>query len=643
VTFDYYNDFALTNQIVFQDTFVRTNGPLLYPWFDGRGQFAISSNELVVSSTAPIYDGAWTLVDTGVADGTYQVTLSNIANAAGIIFRGIDIENFLYFWIVEISPFPFFNLGWFVNGSQVGSFAGGVLPSASNGDIVKIVTDGPLISVYYGQPTPVLLMTVSNPLYQDGTMQGVQAMFSSSTAAWNNFSVTFNQPNDPTALPRFFSYDSPSSPDYNPAYVPVTYDGQFLDFSLNLLSTNSLRTVTQEPVFRTPAALSMTDQLANRHILTHPPSTFSSVATGVTGTGLFESVFFINASTGWAVTGDGFLAHTTNGGATWTSVNIGHPLALYSVFFISEYIGWIVGAQGHIWKTINGGSSWSTQISGTTNDLRSVFFTDANNGWAVGASGTVLHTANGGSTWTPQTSGVSVIIYSVAFENTNQGYAVGQNGTFLTTANGGAIWTSQSSGTGNHLFSVCVDVAGDQTPIAHACGGQGEVWVTYDSGNNWIPQNSGNTDFFYNISFATPSLGWMAGSNAILYTTDCGNTWTQIYTAPDMGFGLAAAPDTGGTIVYFGGNVGDIYSNNVQQGEQVCITQLPPYVVSPVSYIEGVDFSVDRTNGLVTWMGNTPADKTIYYVDYKFYMEDIIVPLVERVKPAVSKINYEFS
>ena len=62
-------------------------------------------------------------------------------------------------------------------------------------------------------------------------------------------------------------------------------------------------------------------------------------------------------------------------------------------------------------------------------------------------------------------------------------------------------------------------------------------------------------------------------------------------------------------------------------------------------YTEGVEFTVDRVAGTITWnpSGPMPGDRATYYVDYKFYMKDIIIPLIERVKPSVLQIIYSWA
>ncbi|MBM3241900.1 hypothetical protein FJZ31_36985 [Candidatus Poribacteria bacterium] len=71
------------------------------------------------------------------------------------------------------------------------------------------------------------------------------------------------------------------------------------------------------------------------------------------------------------------------------------------VHFVDARNGWAVGEDGVIAHTTDGGVTWTPQNSGTTNSLIGVDFVNANEGWIVGGNGTILHTINGGATWIP--------------------------------------------------------------------------------------------------------------------------------------------------------------------------------------------------------------------------------------------------
>ena len=130
-------------------------------------------------------------------------------------------------------------------------------------------------------------------------------------------------------------------------------------------------------------------------------------------------------------------------------------MSFYSIYFINATTGWAVGYPDAIYKTTNGGSTWGgSQSTGTNNQWRYIYFIDANTGWIVGSSGRIHKTTNGGSNWTAQTSGTTTLLYSVFFLNADTGWVVGDSGVIRKTTNGGTTWVTQVSGTTDDLYSV---------------------------------------------------------------------------------------------------------------------------------------------------------------------------------------------
>src|SRR5262249_45928030 len=126
-------------------------------------------------------------------------------------------------------------------------------------------------------------------------------------------------------------------------------------------------------------------------------------------------VSFVDANNGMTVPRDGVsLLRTTDGGETWTPRFISGCCLGISPLDANDATGG--GADGRIAHTIDGGDTWSFQSTGTRDvDLSAVSFVDANTGWAVGGVGTILSTTNGGATWTSQPSGRDRNLYGVSF------------------------------------------------------------------------------------------------------------------------------------------------------------------------------------------------------------------------------------
>jgi photosystem II stability/assembly factor-like uncharacterized protein len=106
----------------------------------------------------------------------------------------------------------------------------------------------------------------------------------------------------------------------------------------------------------------------------------------------WSSVFFTSATNGVIVGGSnssGSIIRTTDGGASWNTV-YSAPAFLSSVYFIDASTGYAVGGGGIILRTTDEGATWDPQTSPPTHELNWVHFPLANIGYAVGNSGTIV-------------------------------------------------------------------------------------------------------------------------------------------------------------------------------------------------------------------------------------------------------------
>jgi len=107
---------------------------------------------------------------------------------------------------------------------------------------------------------------------------------------------------------------------------------------------------------------------------------------------ILYSTYFVSDSIGWAVgtpvnrTNPGILK-SMDGGVTWNyQTGVNQSSLWHSVYFSDINHGWIVGDSGAFLTTSNGGNTWSYVNIGTTLDLQSVDFVDTSIGWVTGCS-----------------------------------------------------------------------------------------------------------------------------------------------------------------------------------------------------------------------------------------------------------------
>jgi len=124
-------------------------------------------------------------------------------------------------------------------------------------------------------------------------------------------------------------------------------------------------------------------------------------------------LLFLNRDTGWLYSEK--IYKTNNRASTWTvQFEPSSPLNFTSMSFVNSQVGYACGSDdsliGKVLKTTNGGSTWSYLNIPAVGHLTSVSFSNPDTGLAAGWGSTLLRTTNGGSTWTNINSGNYTIV-----------------------------------------------------------------------------------------------------------------------------------------------------------------------------------------------------------------------------------------
>ncbi|HEX2787307.1 MAG TPA: YCF48-related protein [Ignavibacteria bacterium] len=243
-----------------------------------------------------------------------------------------------------------------------------------------------------------------------------------------------------------------------------------------------------------------------------------------------QSIFMLDANTGYACGTGGSLRKTTNGGTTWTGITTGTTDSLNSVYFLNANTGYIVGANGLLRKTTNGGTNFTTIPTGGTISLKYIFMVSTDIGYIVGNSGKILKTTNSGANWINLTTGTTFNLTSAYFINSTIGAITSSNGFIYTTTNGGFDWLSFSAGSNANFTCVRLNttlkmIAGIQNPIVPG----GNIATTTNGGANWQITDLGNTRGIRTIAFPSVGTGYMFGDGGNFYKTiDTGRTWINM-------------------------------------------------------------------------------------------------------------------
>ncbi|MBK9096805.1 MAG: T9SS type A sorting domain-containing protein [bacterium] len=138
---------------------------------------------------------------------------------------------------------------------------------------------------------------------------------------------------------------------------------------------------------------------------------------------------------------------------------------------------------------------WKKLQSPVTGTLRFLSFADSLNGWAAGEAGTIIRTADGGDSWEIQNSTLQTFIMDIFFADKNYGWALTIRDVFP-------------------FNSVLLK--------------------TTDGGNEWVANNLPDSLGIVRTIFFFDSLSGFAGGSDILYTSDGGDTWTEVEIDSNM-------------------------------------------------------------------------------------------------------------
>ena len=267
----------------------------------------------------------------------------------------------------------------------------------------------------------------------------------------------------------------------------------------------------------------------------------------------YNSVWFVDADTGFVFGEDGVILRTTNGGSSWDTRSIDNYIGLYldvfqfnAVTFLDKQTGFLVGYGyygNEIYKTTDCGRTWQWNeqiiMPKIFTYLNDITFLDKSHGYIVGGQGVFLETTDGGSSWQRDT--INGNGYSVFFTDSLAGWITTWQGNVLKTTDGGANWITVNSNpiTNNGLLKIRFS----DKNYGWFLGGSGIIYRTTDGGNYWINQRQ-ETFVFTSIYFKNETTGWAVGdSGVILNTSDGGLNWNKLYQNDSLSFSSIYAID----------------------------------------------------------------------------------------------------
>lgn len=266
---------------------------------------------------------------------------------------------------------------------------------------------------------------------------------------------------------------------------------------------------------------------------------------------------FWNGTQGWAV-GSAMdpvaVLQTSSGGRTWTRVADLPANAVGLAGFPTQKFGWALTGQGRLLLSRDGGKTWSAHaLPRTACGLPSILgFASTEVGWlASGLCGSpLLRTTDGGHTWHEPAPIPNGQILAATYTASGAGWAVveppSRSADVLLerTPAAGEAWTPVAD-----LGPLQWPTSGSTPLWVGATLGTdtaGGVWLdgirSVDAGRTWtrysVPRSDlgGPTGAPVQVEFVSSEVGWMTASGGLYQTEDGGLAWQQIgaYGRPSL-------------------------------------------------------------------------------------------------------------
>jgi photosystem II stability/assembly factor-like uncharacterized protein len=257
----------------------------------------------------------------------------------------------------------------------------------------------------------------------------------------------------------------------------------------------------------------------------------------------FMGLWFFDAQRGLAMTIEGQLWDSPDGGRSWAAraeleADCGDAADLH---FIDASRGWLRKC-GRAWRSIDGGHNWAP-LPNAPADIVKLQFVDPLLGFAVSqrfsprlgprpdftCTGALQVTRDGGNSWADVPTQFGSSCQTMAFGPGGAALAIAADGGFWRSADAGATWSAIAAPGG----------APRQAARAHFLDAR-NAWIadtdrgilrSNDGGATWVagnvpPLTTGN--WFQAVRFVDASNGWaVGGSGLVLATRDGGITWTR--------------------------------------------------------------------------------------------------------------------
>lgn len=155
---------------------------------------------------------------------------------------------------------------------------------------------------------------------------------------------------------------------------------------------------------------------------------------------------------------------------------------ILDINFINPNFGIAISNQGNIYKTDNGGLVWQKTNYSKGNYLRKIAFNGIGSIWIAGDDSILLHSTDTGTTWKITKPGFSRTYGTLTFTGKDSALLCTGNGRIYKTVDDGKNWVLQKK------LSLPVSINGISQNKNHTwiCTGYGDVFHSNNNAESWI-------------------------------------------------------------------------------------------------------------------------------------------------------------
>jgi photosystem II stability/assembly factor-like uncharacterized protein len=182
----------------------------------------------------------------------------------------------------------------------------------------------------------------------------------------------------------------------------------------------------------------------------------------------------------WALSGGTVVDRSLDGGNTFERIELPGDVNYCSdIEFADASVGWIAGWYGYVARSTDGGATWTQQVQPQDEIFLDLKVVSPSEAWLIGRDGNYRYfykrTTNGGATWTRTE-------IPLAYAESMSGIHVNRSGRVWLTGAGGKILASQRP-------PLTITLPGD-VPAVVAAGRPADIAVSIVAGGEQIAQGS---------------------------------------------------------------------------------------------------------------------------------------------------------